>query len=72
VNAGSQFRAQQAGIGSLKRQSSHSRHPYVDGPRREASFLKVNSVPQDHSFVKSQSRLRTVPSDKLIDCMPNQ
>lgn len=69
VDPGSQFGAQQAGVGHVVSQPSHSSHSHVDRPGCEAAFLYVKPIAQNHCFIQRESWFRTVPGYELIDSM---
>src|SRR5262249_24472544 len=69
ADASSQFRAQQAGIGSLVSNSPDSRETQVDRRRRVSFLFEVDSVSEDHSAVEGKTWFRTVPLHKFSDRM---
>jgi hypothetical protein len=70
LNASGQFRAQQSGVRSLISEPTNSGKSYVDGSRRQLAIFEMDSVACDDSLVEGETRLRTIPSDELIDGMP--
>jgi hypothetical protein len=69
MDSGCQFEAQQTSVGCLVSQPTHSYQSDVDGSRREALFLQVKPIAQNHCFVECQSRLRTTPGNELVNSM---
>jgi len=67
ANPGSQFGAQQTGIGGFVCQTTHRCQLLVDRVVGQTPRFQVHVIAHDHDAIESQARLRSVPRDELID-----
>src|SRR5450755_2236459 len=67
ADPGSEFRAEQAGVGGFVREPSHGCKLLVDRVGGETARFQMHAVANDHDAVESQSRLGAIPSNELID-----
>ena len=56
-------------VGCLVSQPAHSCQSNVDCSRSEAALLQMKPITQNYCFVECQSRLRTIPSNELVNSM---
>src|SRR6266481_2240444 len=63
----SQIGAKQSSVRRLIGESSDGGKPHVDGARCEQPIFEMNPVARHHHLTERKSRLRAVPSDKILD-----
>ena len=67
ADPGSEFRAEQTGVGGFVPESSHGCELLVNGVCGQTAGFQVHPVTNHHDAVEREAWFGTVPSDELVD-----